>query len=290
MMRLVAIATLVGMSTALPSNGSARINEVWTEEEERAHSVVVEDRLPGSQLPHEYMDLDALPTELSWKNMNGTNYVTTNLNQHIPVYCGSCWAHGSMSALGDRVKIMTNGKIDFVPAIQVILNCGSDTAGSCHGGSASGAYQFVKKNGIPEMTCQQYKAVDQECTPKNTCRNCHGSTCEAVEKYPTLGIAEYGPVEGERMIKAEIAARGPVACGIDATQIEQYTGGVAPYHVGHVDHVISLAGWGVTGEGEEYWLGRNSWGTYWGERGWFRISAKGYKPKCNWAVPDLKGI
>ena len=23
---------------------------------------------------------------------------------------------------------------------------------------------------------------------------------------------------------------------------------------------------------------------------WFRISAKGYKPKCNWAVPDLKGI
>eukprot|EP01043_Picozoa_sp_COSAG02_P034252 COSAG02_NODE_2386_length_8989_cov_6.465917_3_plen_72_part_00 len=42
--------------------------------EERAHSVVVEDRLPGSQLPHEYMDLDTLPAELSWKDMNGTNY------------------------------------------------------------------------------------------------------------------------------------------------------------------------------------------------------------------------
>ena len=166
----------------------------------------------------------------------------------------------------------------------------------------------MKKNGIPEMTCQQYKAVDQECTPKNTCRNCHGSTCEAVEKYPTLGIAgthmscvyaftvwvypsvprysytkcaslwvEYGPVEGERMIKAEIAARGPVACGIDATQIEQYTGGIAPYHAGHVDHVISLAGWGVTGEGEEYWLGRNSWGTYWGERGYDWINALLFK-------------
>jgi hypothetical protein len=83
---------------------------------------------------------------------------------------------------------------------------------------------------------------------------------------------EYGPVEGELLIKAEIAARGPVACGIDATQIEQYTGGVAPYHMGHVDHVISLAGWGVTGEGEEYWLGRNSWGTYWGERGYGLIN------------------
>eukprot|EP01047_Picozoa_sp_COSAG01_P057722 COSAG01_NODE_6708_length_3535_cov_3.606810_2_plen_215_part_00 len=205
--------------------------------------------------------------------------------------CGSCWAHGSMSALGDRVKIMTKGKIDFVPAIQVILNCGSDTAGSCHGGSAGGAYQFVKKNGIPEMTCQQYKAVDQKCTPENTCRNCHGSTCEAVTKYPTLGIAEMGQVSGELEIKAEIAARGPVACGIDATQIEKYTGGVAPYKEGHIDHVISLAGWGFDMEsGEEYWLGRNSWGTYWGERGWFRITAKGYKPRCNWATPDLKAI
>eukprot|EP01047_Picozoa_sp_COSAG01_P006225 COSAG01_NODE_225_length_21277_cov_71.340023_8_plen_67_part_00 len=29
----------------------------------------------------------------------------------------------------------------------------------------------------------------------------------------------------------------------------------------------------------------------WGERGWFRITlAKGYKPRCNWATPDLKAI
>ncbi len=48
---------------------------------------------------------------------------------------GSCWAHGAMSSLADRTKIMRKAvwpDINF--AIQVILNCGQDIAGTCDGG------------------------------------------------------------------------------------------------------------------------------------------------------------
>lgn len=36
-------------------------------------------------------------------------------------------------------------------------------------------------------------------------------------------------------------------------------------------HEISIAGYGVSDEGEKFWVGRNSWGTYWGEHGWFKV-------------------
>ena len=55
--------------------------------------------------------------------------------QHIPHYCGSCWAHGAISSLMDRIKIAQKGKgTDINLSIQYILNCGAESAGSCHGG------------------------------------------------------------------------------------------------------------------------------------------------------------
>mmetsp|Transcript_13610 Transcript_13610/g.19035 ORF Transcript_13610/g.19035 Transcript_13610/m.19035 type:complete len:88 (-) Transcript_13610:1041-1304(-) len=49
-----------------------------------------------SPLPHTYTNEDDLPNAFTWGDVNGVSYLTRSLNQHIPQYCGSCFAHGSV--------------------------------------------------------------------------------------------------------------------------------------------------------------------------------------------------
>ena len=272
--------------------------------------------------PKDYVDVAALPNCFDWRNHpDGNNYCTKDLNQHIPRYCGSCWAHGSMSALADRIKILRKAVFpDINLSIQVILNCGTKIAGSCWGGWAQGAYQYVFEEGLPEDTCQEYEAIDNVCSPVHVCKNCAwppppaGHDCWPMEEgdFPRHYIKEYGNVTGEAAMMAEIFERGPIACEIDANPLENYTGGIIdvsacgprrfPRKEGltqkkvpdsyepDTNHIISVAGWGTAEDGIKYWIVRNSWGTYWGEGGWFRI-VRGknnllIESYCAWAVPE----
>merc|ERR1719492_152501 len=145
---------------ALTVVGSALGNELLSRSQQEALGIVW--RGNHSRSHDELLGAEFYPDEFTWCNKDGVNYCTINRNQHIPQYCGSCWAHGAVSALADRVKIARGAKgIDINPSVQHVLNCGD--AGSCHGGDENAAYQWIKSNGgISLETSQPYLACSSE--------------------------------------------------------------------------------------------------------------------------------
>jgi len=260
-----------------------------------------------SARPHEEMSAEELPAKWDWRNVSGHSYVTWNTNEHSPKGgCASCWAHGVTSSLSDRIAVKQNGQwpqIGLSP--QMLINCHG--GGGCSGGDPAGAYAFIHNKGISDQTCQNYQAEELPCTGADVCMNCapggeHGLSwpghCVAV-RHPMLWfVSEYGSVRGAFPMKAEIYKRGPIGCGLDATSgFRSYASGIYSEQrdVPTLNQQVSLAGWGTAGAGElvpagsEFWVGRNSWGTYWGEEGWFRIQMHrnnlGVETDCDWGVP-----
>jgi cathepsin X len=98
-----------------------------------------------------------LPETFIWNNVDGVNYLTNLRNQHVPSYCGSCWAHAATSAMSDRIKIARKAAWpDINVAPQVLISCSGDDG--CHGGEAYNAFEWMHTNEITDETCSIYRA------------------------------------------------------------------------------------------------------------------------------------
>jgi len=268
----------------------------------RTANATFEQEVITAPLPHTYLRPEDIPAQHDWRNVAGVDYTTWNKNQHIPHYCGSCWAQATTSALSDRISILRKGawpSVDLAP--QALINCMPFPLSlGCHGGNPAFAYIYMHHFGVPDQTCQAYTAQNGKCEPLGFCEDCsptnqtgpEDGACKKVENPAMWYAGDHGGVSGIDKMKAEIFARGPIECGIDATDgFEAYTGGIYSEKkiFAKINHAISIAGWGIE-NGTEYWIGRNSWGTYWGEQGWFRIKTGGdnlsVETNCVWAVPS----
>ncbi|KAL8448257.1 hypothetical protein Emag_004025 [Eimeria magna] len=133
------------------------------------------------------------------------------------------------------------------------------------------------------------------------------------------GCYECGHCAGEENIKAEIYANGPVTAAFDApASLFSYESGVydtedspharvcdTPGNTGapnglngweFTNHAVNIVGWGETeatadAPAQKYWIVRNTWGSKWGNHGYFLLArgknAGGIESQVSFIDPDF---
>lgn len=178
--------------------------------------------------------------------------------------CGSCWAFGATEALSDRFAIIYHNDVVLSP--QHLVSCDHSDYG-CQGGSLSNAWSFMKTTGVVTEACYPYTSgTSQEsgrCESK--CQN-----GKAFVHYHSTGYSKSKSVD-ETM--TEIQFNGPVEAAFTVYEdFLNYKSGVYQHLEGKMlgGHAVKCIGWGTEG-GVDYWLMANSWGSDWGENGYFKI-------------------
>lgn len=190
--------------------------------------------------------------------------------------CGACYAFAALAAVEGQMGLQgNNAKLSE----QEVIDCATHEIEfervflGCKGGDDTAVYNFAKMHkGVTSEYSYPYQMRVNRC---NTNRSkVHGS---AVSSYVKL------PVD-EEYIKEVLFLHGPLYASFHASDaFTAYSNGIFTDPHGDClgeksNHAALLVGWGTEYD-LDYWILKNSYDTWWGEGGYFRI-ARGYN-LCN---------
>jgi len=220
------------------------------------------------------LDASANPTNFTWLDRNPP-IVNPIKNQG---QCGSCWAFSTIGSIESRFAVLGNKLQSF--SEQEIVDCshgcsleppyGQVCNQGCDGGWQWNAFEDVMMwKGVELEANYPYMAVTQTCKGTNT-----PPVDAPITNYTCLSTPA-GNVADEVQMATYMIANGPISIAMDAGILESYTGGIINPAAGdcsqvQLDHAIIIVGYGEEA-GLDFWIVRNSWGTTWGEKGYFRI-------------------
>ncbi|KAK7083739.1 hypothetical protein SK128_005710 [Halocaridina rubra] len=213
----------------------------------------------SSMVPAEIPDIEA-PVEFDWRDKGA---VTPIKNQGM---CGSCWAFSVTGNVEGQWAIKHQHLYSL--SEQELVDCDKTDEG-CNGGMPENAYEAIKKlGGLESENDYPYDGKDEQC---------HFN--RSMVKVTVNGSVELP--QDETDLAKWLVQSGPISIGINANALQFYVGGVSHplkflCNPKNLDHGMLIVGYGVhttkyLHRKQPYWIVKNSWGSDWGEQGYYRV-------------------
>ncbi len=193
--------------------------------------------------------------EIDWRNKDGINWTTPIRDQGA---CGSCVAFGTLAALEPLMKISANDSNMIINLSEgCLFFCGCKRC--CNKGwYPDDSCDYLQKKGVPTEDCLPY--ID---------RNTHCDRC--CKKNEAWKINDWTHLTSVSEMKQSLVNNGPLIAAMYVyDDFFNYIGGIYEHITGELagGHCICIVGYS---DSDNCWICKNSWGTDWGEDGWFKM-------------------
>ena len=242
--------------------GETSVSRLKPDERSHLHGYDAEaDMAFLSQHPEMEFDeiLPSAPGAFDWRDVNGDDFTTEIRDQG---HCGSCTAFAVNAVIESLLEIVQD-QATLAPDLSeaFLFYCGGYR--TCNSGwDITRALYVAQELGVTDESCFPYRDDDYPCAD--------GRCEDWIQRRTRIGRWRWigGPEEAKRYI----ANRGPVLASMAIyTDLYHYESGIYRHVWGDFEagHSVAIVGYN---DAEQYWIAKNSWGTDWGETGWFRIA------------------
>ena len=227
----------------------------------------------------------SLPSTYDLRNVGGTNYVTPVKNQGG---CGSCWSFATMAALESSILVDTGGAVANDFSENNLKNYHRFDLGPCAGGQPYMSQAYFTRSGT---TTVGSPAVLAPSGPVNEAADPYNAWDDRVNPPPAATVQQYvrtslwldTPTEIKEHVM--VAGSDPAAKDSGALYVSMHYDGAyyrssdqTYYYNGPAvgtNHGVAVVGWddnkATASSNPGAWLIKNSWGSGWGNNGYFWI-------------------
>lgn len=209
-----------------------------------------------------------LPTRFDWRDSSAVSAVKNQSS------CGSCYAFAAIACF--EAKLMVDGQTEFDFSENNAKECNFFET-SCAGGNFEYLANLFSQSGVVLEACDPYQATDVACN----------TTCSYQKTLLDWRVLSSNSVPAPEVLKQYIHDNGPIYTALysgdasDAawqTEYNNYNGSYTMYYNNlayPTNHAVLIVGWDDTlthAGGTGGWIVKNSWGSSWGDGGYFTIA------------------